>query len=149
MTDSPLDQPTPDGMERAFRMPAYIAEDEGMSALFNSMVERLRREAQGLPMNTVQQLLIERMASFYVQIKWKEDHDQWSGASQQKDFNTYWLSLTTEFNRLLAASDDKLRAAMLVEVQGVVNEALELVSDREERRSIRRKMAEDFAAINL
>lgn len=146
MTDAPN---TADGLESAFQLPADIARDLGLAGLYESMVERLRREARGLPMNTVQQLLIERIASFYVQIKYRERNNSWAGINQQKEFNAYWLSLTSEFNKLLAASEDTRRQAMLTEVQDVVTKSLELIKDETDRKNVRRRLAGDFAAINL
>lgn len=147
-TASPLDGPPVDGLQAAFTLPRIVAEDETLASLYDTMVARLRREAQGIPMNTVQQLLIERIASFYVQIKHKENTGTFT-MNQQKEFNSYWLSLTQEFNRLLQASDDKLREALLTDIQRIVSEALEVITDPEERRTVRRQLAGGFAEINL
>jgi hypothetical protein len=145
---SPLDEPTPDGLDNAFMLPEFIMENEPLVTLYEEMVKRLRQEAKGLPMNTLQQLLIERISSFYVQIKHKENTSTFT-MNQQKEFNVYWLSLTQEFNRLLAASDDKLRSALLIEVQTIVSEAVSEVKDPEDRRTVRRVLADKFANIGL
>jgi hypothetical protein len=146
MTDSnPLDGPPHDDLDRAFRLPRYIQEDTELNDLFDSMVLRLRREALGIPMNSVQTLLMERIASMYVIIKYREDHDNWAGASQQKDFNDYWLKCTVEFNRILTANDDKLRQAMLLEIQKVVMDSLKTISDPEERRRVMRDLSGSLA----
>lgn len=145
---NPLDAAPDDGLERAFRLPQYIREDEELVALYEEIVARLRREAAGLPMSTLQQLLIERQASFYVQIKFKENTQTFS-PNQQKEFNVYWLDLNKEFARQLAASDDKLREAMLGEIHQIVKDALELVTDPGQRRAVRLRLAEEFAAVQL
>lgn len=143
---SPLDAAPADGLERAFLLPPHVAADEGLLALHTEMVTRLRREAQGLPMNTLQQILIERIAGLYTQIKFKEEHQSFS-ANQQREFNTYFLDLTKEFNRLLQASDDKLREAMLNDIEKVFLEAVDLIQDDNNRRDVRRHVQEGLAAI--
>lgn len=146
MSDSPLDAAPADGLEHAFSIPDHIQTDERLVTLHAEMVQRLRREAAGLPMNTIQQLLIERIASFYVQIKYKENTNTFT-ANQQKEYNSYWLQLTTEFNRLLQASDDKLREALLIEIQKIVGQAIDLITNPEDRKTVRRTLQEGFASI--
>lgn len=146
--DFPGDQ-VPDDLAEAFVLPEYIAQDERLSALHASVVTRLRREASGLPMNTVQHLLLERIAYNYVVIKHKEANNGFARANEQKDFNTFWLSMTQEFNKLLMANQDKLREALLLEITSIVNDALSEISDPDERRSVRRNLATSFAAIDL
>lgn len=149
MTDSPLDLPPDDRMVRAFRLPAYVQAEPELVALHTEIVSRLRREAQGLPMNTVQQLLLERIAFTYVQMKWKDENEGYARTSEQKDFYTLWLSMTVEFNKLLAASGDQLRDALLVEVQKIVSESLKLVTNLEDRKAMRRSLSEAFSAIDV
>jgi hypothetical protein len=136
------------GLARAFRLPAFISRDQELSDLYTEIVTRLRRESSGMPMTTLQQLLIERQASFYVQIKYKEDTETFS-ANQQREFNAYWLDLNKEFARQLAASDDKIRESMIAEIAKMTLEAVDLISDDETRRTVRRALAEGFAAMNL
>lgn len=147
MSDDELDAAPSDGLDRAFRLPAFIREDEELSSLYVETVARLREEAKGIPMNTVQRLLMERIATFYVTIKYREDTDTWAGATQQKDFNTYWLSLTSEFNTILQKNDDSLRQAMLLEIQSVVMDSLKRITSPEDRKAVRLAVAEGLAAI--
>lgn len=152
MTDeSPLDAAPPDDLARAFALPTWVDEEggEGLRALHAAIVERLRREAAGMPMNTVQQLLLERIAYNYIVLKWKEETNGFTNTSQQKDFNTWWLSMTQEFNRLLMANQDRMREALLLQVQQIVNDSLRLITDDEERRNVRRHLAEAFAEVDL
>lgn len=148
MTSSPLDPEIPDDLARAFVLPAWVQENEGLTELHEAIVTRLRREAAGLPMNTVQQLLLERIAFNYVVLKYREEAQDW-GRGEQKDFNTWWLSMTQEFNKLLMANQDKMREALLLEVQKIVTNAVSLITDDEQRRAVRRHLANEFAAIDL
>lgn len=149
MSESPLDQSPPDDLARAFVLPAWVREDPELSALHASIVRRLRSEAAGMPMNTVQQLLLERIAFNYIVLKHKEENQGWSRASEQKDFNTWWLSMTQEFNKLLMANQDKMRESLLLEVQNIVVGALRMIPDDEVRQNVRRHLAEQFASIDL
>jgi hypothetical protein len=147
MTDTHPFGPEQGDMARAFRLPSFIAENPELADLFDVTVTRLRSEASGLPMNTVQLMLMERIATFYVTIKYREDANEWSGVNQQKEFNAYWLSLTTEFNNILQKNDDSLRQAMLLEIQSVVMDAIKAIDDPEQRRKVRLSVAEGLAAI--
>lgn len=143
---SPLDGPPAPGLERAFRLPEDW--DGELAELHQEIVSRMRREAQGIAMNTVQQLLMERIATSYIQAKLREE----SGLLTMKDIkdqNAAWLAMTQEFNKLLQASQDKLREALFAEVQKIIMEATEEITDPESLRNFRRRLAGDFAAIDL
>lgn len=147
MAETPFDAPL-DELAAAFELPEYIAADETLAGLYHEIVLRLRREAAGLPMKTAHMLLIERIASFYVTIRYKENHQEFRGY-QQKEFNTYWLSLTQEFNKVLQANDEKLREAMLLEIQNIVSDTLKLITDPNDRQNVRRKLSEEFAKMEV
>lgn len=143
---SPLDGPPVDGLARAFRLPDDL--DGEYADLHQEIVSRMRREAQGIAMNTVQQLLMERIATSYIQAKVREE----SGVLTLKDIkdqNASWLAMTQEFNKLLQASQDKLREALFTEIQKIIGEAMEEITDPEMLRNFRRRLAGDFAAIEL
>lgn len=99
-------------------------------------------------MSTLQQVLIERITSVYMQIRYRERAGGFL-VGQQKELNTYYLALQTEFNKLLTTGQDKLRDGLMTEIQKVVSASLELISDPDNARDVRRDLAERFAAINL
>lgn len=143
---SPLDGPPADGLERAFRLPEDW--DGELADLHQQIVQRMRREAAGLPMNTVQQLLMERIATSYVQAKMREE----TGVLTMKDIkdqNAAWLAMTQEFNKLLQSGQDKLREALFAEIQTIILNATEEITDPESLRNFRRRLAGDFASIEL
>lgn len=148
MSDSPLDAAPADGLERAFRLPEYIAEDSELLALHEELSQRMRREAAGLPMGTNQEILLERILTKYLIIKWREENT-WAGTgvNGEKDANSQWLDMLKEWNRVLQANDDKMREALLLEVQKITTEAVQLISNEDDRRSVRRHFQEKFAAI--
>lgn len=149
MSDAnPLDGPPDDGLAEAFKLPPSISDSPEMTQLHTEIVLRLRREASGLSMNTVQQLLLERIATFYVQTKMREQEGV--GVKELKDLNSFWLSMTQEFNRLLTSSQDKLRDALFLEIQKVLESALkETVVDPDTRKKLRLRLAGDFASLDL
>lgn len=148
MSDSPLDAAPADALDRAFRLPTHIAEDEDLRVLYQEMVSRLRAESLGLPMHTAQEILIERIATKYVQIKYREEHG-WAGmgVNGEKDANAQWLDLLKEWNRVLAAGHEQLRDALLKQAEQIAIEAVNLVDDSDTRQTLRRHFKEKFAAI--
>src|SRR5690349_10250926 len=107
-------------LDAAFELPD-IVDDPKMRALYEVLVARMREEARHLPMNTVQQLLIERIATNYIVLRCKERGELggFAHTSVQKDYNTFWLTMTAEFNRMLGKGDVGAgdRKALLKEVQ--------------------------------
>lgn len=113
-----------DDLDAAFELPD-IVKDPKLRGLYEVLVFRMREEARHLPMNTVQQLLIERIAYNYIVLRSKERGELggFNTASIQKDFNTFWMSMTTEFNRMLGKSEPMNgleRKALLKEIQQLI-----------------------------
>lgn len=149
MTDQSLELATLQGIDWAFHMPAETTEE--YLDLHRDIIARLRNEAAGFPMNTIQTLLLERIAYTYVVIRMKEDGvlTRFSRANEAKDYNTFWMDMTKEFNKLLASGQDKLRETLLLRVKDVVDDAIKVVTDEDNRRELRRALSEGFASINL
>lgn len=144
-----------DSLDAAFDLPESVCNDQELRGLYEVIVQRMRREAQYLPMNTVQQLLIERIASNYVVLRMKERAavgaaDGFASASVQKDFNTFWLSMTREFNALLDRSNAGNREAILGEVRDIVLSALgKEVRDPTQRQQLMLSFSQAFEAAGL
>lgn len=118
--------------------------------MFMEIVRRLRSEADGLPMNTAQILLIERMATFYVMQRQREaEADAPLTANAQKGATDAWLSMTQEFNKQLNSGADKLRDKTLGDVQMMIASLLPTISDPEEQKAFRRRLAEEFARMGM
>jgi hypothetical protein len=110
-------------LDRAFTLPDVI-EDVELRELYEVLVARMRREAEHLPMNTVQQLLIERIAFNYIAMRWYEARRLFAHTTAQKEFNTFWLSMTREFNAQLRAQDDEARNALIKQIVGIITDVL-------------------------
>lgn len=147
--DPTLDPPIPDDLSPAFDLTFTEDVPEDLVTLHGAIVARLRREAAGLPMNTTQTLLLERIAHNYIVLRMKERSGGFTTPAQQKDFNTFWLSMTQEFNRLLMNNQDKMREALLLEISSIVMGGLDMIHDAEDRKALRRHFQAEFAAIDV
>ncbi len=135
-------------LDAAYELPENVT-DPKMRGLYEVLVHRMRNEAKHLPMNTVQMLLIERIAYNYIVLRGKEAGDAggFANAAQQKDFNSFWLSMTAEFNRMLgkvevpAATD---RRAVFREMQQIIAQTVATVPDPKIRSELLEKMALAF-----
>lgn len=96
-----------DDLDYAFELTDTVT-DEKLRQLYEVIVHRMREEARHLPMGTVQQLLIERIAANYIILRSKERGELggFQHAGAQKDYNSFWLSMTAEFNRMLGKSEN-------------------------------------------
>lgn len=140
-------------LDGAFYLPEHI-DNENLRDLYEILVARMRKEAHELPMNTVQQLLIERIAYNYVVMREKERGalGGFNTTAMQKDFNTFWLSMTQEFNRMLSreAMGTSDRKNLLREVQQtILNTVNASVSDPRTRSTLLTEMAAAFEHVKI
>lgn len=138
-------------LDAAFDLPDDAVPDPRLRGLYEVLVHRMREEAKHLPMNTVQQLLIERIAFNYVVLRSKERGELggFAHSTVQKDYNTFWLSMTAEFNRLLGKVEGigvADRKALLKDVQQIVVGTLSAISDAHLRNELMEKIAAGFEA---
>jgi hypothetical protein len=141
-------------LDGAFYLPDHI-DNPPLRELYEVIVARMRNEAKDLPMNTVQQLLIERIAYNYVVMREKERGalGGFNTTAVQKDFNTFWLSMTQEFNRMLVKSEALTgheRKELLREIQQVIFRSVnEAVSDPRTRSNLLSSMATAFEKVKI
>lgn len=149
MTETrPAPSSTREGIDRAFNLPEILQGDRELVDLYESIVLNLRTEARGIPMNTVQTLLLERIAFNYVLLKRGEREGDLT-PNQVKDLTKFWLDMTTEFNKQLAAGHEKLREALLLSISDMVVEKIGVVKDPEIHRTLLRELSEGFAEMGL
>lgn len=94
-----------ESLDGLFTLPSFI-EDTTLREAYEIIVARMRRECAHIAMNTIQQLLIERIAMNYIVLKYREsrplgDDEGFTHAGVLKDWNTFWLKMTDEFNALM------------------------------------------------
>lgn len=135
-------------LDLAFELPATITNPR-LRELYEVLVFRMRDEAKHLPMNTVQQLLIERICYNYIVMRAKENNELggFGSASVQKDFNTFWLSMTAEFNKILGKVEPLQgadRRAFLKDMQQIITKIVSTVPDPTTRGNLYEQMATAF-----
>lgn len=141
-------------LDDAFHLPESVT-DLRMRRLYEVLVARMRSEASELPMNTVQQLLIERIAYNYVHMRERESGAQggFATANAHKDFNTFWLSMTQEFNRMLTKTEQLSgadRKQLLKQVQQLILQTVDKsVSDPKTRSNLLVNMAAAFENVKI
>lgn len=140
--------PAGEAFEAAYNLPSSFPAD--MRALHTEILTSLRNESRALPMSTSLRMLTERMAYFYVAMKWREsDADSPLGLKEQKEMLDFWLKIMVEFNKLINASQDKARTTLLVEIQNILRQSLKNVSVPDDRKKLAREWSEEFARINV
>lgn len=139
-------------LDAAFELPDIIT-DARLRSLYEVLVYRMRDEAKHLPMNTVQQLLIERIAYNYIALRSKEAvPDGFGSTSGQKDYNSFWLSMTSEFNKLLGKVEPLKgadRVMFLKEIQQIIVNTVATVADPRVRNDLLEKMAAAFESAGI
>lgn len=138
-------------MQAAFRLPSWIQDDPELVALHTEILARLQAESMGIPMHTVQELLLERIATGYVEMKWRESGVGWAGlgVGAEDKFRRSWKDLLSEWNRVLERGQETLRDALVQQVTTITMRSLELIEDDENRKAVRLRLTEDFAAIGI
>jgi hypothetical protein len=137
-----------DALDRLFRLPDFI-ENVTLREMYEVVVARLRRESSHVAMNTVQQLLMERLAFNYVVLRAREalplgDPQGFADARSLRDWNTYWLACTREFNDLLARNRPAATNEMIQRVQAAVADVLGTVEDGALRNELIQRFVETF-----
>lgn len=131
-----------------FRLPSEVEGDERLTAVYQEVVNQLREEAADIPMTTVQNLLIERIASLFVIIKVHDENGTWL-PRQQREYNALWLSMSAEFNKLLLASQEVRYAATMDKIRTAVIAAANRLPEPEMRSKMREFLAEEFQKAGL
>ncbi len=143
-----------DALDGAFTLPDSV-DNPQLRALYEVLVHRMRKEAKDLPMNTVQQLLIERIAFNYIVLRAREAGELggFTTAAGQKDYNTFWLSMTQEFNRMLTKTETlsgNERKVLLKQVQQLILQAVNSsVHDPKTRSDLLSNMAAAFEHVHI
>ncbi len=143
-----------DDLDDAFELTGTV-EDDKLRTLYEVIVHRMREEAKHLPMNTVQQLLIERIAANYIILRSKERGELggFNTSGAQKDYNGFWLAMTSEFNKMLGKTETMSGAekdTLLREVRGIIVTTVSTaVADTAVREEILQRMAAAFETAQI
>lgn len=147
--ETPAEEATPAALlEALFNAPERY-KDTQWAGVHSELLRRMRTEASGLQMNTVQLQMIERIATYYTYMREREESGERLRPADMKSTNDLWQTLAVEFNKTLAASRDESRQGMLIEIQKIVLAAIDTLESPAERKRMGLLLKEGFASINL
>lgn len=140
-------------LDPAFELPESVS-DPGLRSLYEVIVHRLRAEAAHLPMLTLQNLLIERIAYNYIVLRARERGDLggFSSAAVQKDYNVFWLQMCSELNRMLGKPEPMSgveRKQLLKDMQQIIVTTISTVPDPLVRNGLLEKLASAFESAGI
>lgn len=143
----------PESLDKAFTLPDWLENDD-LRQVYEVIVARMRREANHIPMNTVQQLLIERIALNYIVLKFREsrplgDEQGFQHAGVIKEWNTFWLASTKEFTDLLVKFRPSDKDSILAQVRDCMGEVLGTIADTELRNDLVQRFVKTFERVGL
>lgn len=137
-----------EALDMFFTVPDWMNNTE-LRRGYEVIVARMLREAEHCPMNTVQLLLIERIALNYVALKHLErapvgDDGGFESTDVLKNWNTYWLKMTAEFNNLLVKFKPDDRKAVLDQVKDTILTVINSLDDTSVRADLLGKFVRAF-----
>lgn len=139
-------------LDDAFTLPEQILNNSRLHRLYEVVVNRMRQESQGVPMNTIQTLLMERIAYNYIVMKAREQGiiETQMSAAAQKDLQTWWLAMTAQFNKQLnKATEQEFKDKILLEVVNVIGNVLSKIEDPKLRKKLRDEMMAGFETAGI
>jgi hypothetical protein len=140
-----------DSLDSAFTLPEQITSNPVLQNLYEVIVSRMRRESEGVPMNTIQTLLMERIALNYITMKAREQGLlEPLSAAAQKDHQTWWLAMTAQFNKQLnKATEQEYKDKILREVLNVIVSVLSKVEDPKLKKQLKDDLMAGFEAAGI
>lgn len=142
----PLDSAPVDRMAYAFVPPEHIREHEALNELYEEIVARMRHEAEGIPLETNQLLLLAQIAQDFVEMKYRDEMNAWVGTNARKDAKSQWISLMAEWRQVLKDNKEKISEQIVADFVRITNEALKKIRNDEDRKNAALHMKEQFAA---
>lgn len=127
------------------RLPAELAEDEYWAKVRNDHLTQLKKDAEGLPMTSAQNMLMERIATLYALMRKRETSldDRVTPSEMQKSYDL-WAKLTAEFNKQITIGEDKRRETMIKNIISIVENAVNMIEDDRTREDTRKRLAAGF-----
>lgn len=137
-----------DDLDVVYSLPENVADD--LRSMYEVIVVRMRRDVQGLPVSTVQLLLIERIAYNYIVLRQREGAEGgFSHATAQKEFNQFWLAMAQEFHRQTRQVDPESKQQLITQVVSAFNAALSQEPDAEVRNRLRARLTTALSQAGL
>lgn len=137
------------GIDDLFSLPEPYNENPQIVRWYNEIISRQQREAAGLPMQINQIQLLERMAFFYVAMRYKEQQGETISARDMKDANAEWRSMFDAFSRSIEKHKDQILRDTIIKIQGIITTVLGNIEDDDVRKSLNRQFIEAFGQEGL
>lgn len=121
--------------ESMWSLPGHIA-DESLHALHAQLVRGLRRDAAHLPTGTLQSMQLERIAYYYILIRYRDSTDTWSNSRDKLSVYKLWRDLAADFTHVAYGnkiSPDDLHAIVASHTAKVVASVLRTMPSNEAR----------------
>ena len=83
--------------EVMWELPAVIA-SESLRDLHSQLVRGLRRDAAHLPTGTLQSMQLERIAYYYILIRYRDHTNTWTSPRDRLAIYKLWRELSSDFN---------------------------------------------------
>lgn len=136
------------GKEMVFARPQDLPED--WYRVWEQLISDMRREAQALPMSTMMALLVERIATMYVEVRRHE-----GGEPGQRDWEylrtlqTLWLKFMTEFATQLHRNSQTPEQRYMAGFRAAFNTAVRQVGPDAPVRDLLPVLAEALEAYDI
>jgi hypothetical protein len=116
--------------------------------MWDGIVTDMRRESEALPMTTMMTLLIERIATMYVQVRRQEAANALD-VEQLEMLNKLWLRFTTEFSTQLHRNSQTPEQRFVAGFKAAMNAALRRAGPDSTVRELMPILAEELAEYNV
>jgi hypothetical protein len=138
-------------LEAAFDLPESAVADLNFRMLHQALVQKLLDEARNVPMQTAGYILIERIATKYIYIKFREAQgfDNMNPIAADKE-NTHLLALLAQFQKMLAkATAHEDRENTLREVRDIIVKVFKSSNDDPAKRAAFEELIEEFKKVGI
>lgn len=142
---------TPAFLETAFELPESAVGDLNFRMLHAALVDKLLDEAKNVPMQTAQYILIERIATKYIYIKYRESagFDSMNPIAADKE-NTHLLALLAQFQKMLAkATAQEDRENTLREVRDIIVRVFKSSTQDDGRKAAFQELLKEFEKVGI
>lgn len=138
-------------LEAAFELPESAVPDMSFRMLHAALVQKLLDEARNVPMQTAQYILIERIATKYIYIKYREaaGFDSMNPIAADKE-NTHLLALLAQFQKMLAkATAHEDRENTLREVRDIIVKVFKSSKDDPAKSAAFQELLQEFEKVGI
>lgn len=85
--------------EAMWELPHVVA-DSALRELHSQLIRGLRRDARHLPTGTLHAMQLERIAYYYILIRYNDANESWSSETDKRNTYKLWRDLSSDFNQI-------------------------------------------------